>query len=58
MVHSFRLRNVIRAEAIEILSRNHLPYNVATLIRDMLHIPVQIDEEEEGYFHVTSCGIK
>jgi hypothetical protein len=58
MVHSFRLRNVIRAEAVSILSRYILPRNVVTLLQDLLNIPVHVDEEEEGCFHVTPCGIK
>ncbi len=58
VVHSFRLRNVIRAEAVSILSRYILPRNVVTLLQDLLNIPVHVDEEEEGCFHVTLCGIK
>lgn len=58
MVNSFRLRNVIRAEAVSILSRFILPRNVVTLLQDLLNIPVHVDEEEEGCFQVTPCGIK
>ena len=58
MVHSFRLRNVIRAEAVSILSRYILPRNVVTLLQDLLNIPVHVDEEKKGCFHVTPCGIK
>ena len=50
MVHFFRLRNDIPVYFI--------PRNVVTLLQDLLNIPVHVDEEEEGCFHVTPCGIK
>jgi len=53
MAHTFLLRQVIREEAIELMSRYLLPANVSSLLCSLLHIPTHLNGnliEKENLF--------
>lgn len=60
MAHTFLLRQVIREEAIELMSAYLLPANVSSLMCSLLHIPAHLNDnliEKENLF-VTPSKIK
>lgn len=60
MVRSFLLRNVVRSEAIEIISKYLLPENVSSLLCELLHIPTHLCDliSSRDNFYITPNQIK
>lgn len=60
MVHSVLLRKIIRAEAIELLSKYILPESVSSLFCDLLQIQAHLNCAffEKDYFLLMPNGIK